>query len=298
MDTQLKIQFVEFKEFEGEGHLSKQAKKITVLKKGNGKMNFLKLEGKVALVTGGAQGIGESVVRALSEAGVVVAMLDHNTAKLSSLVNELKSEGRKVEAFPVNVSNSKAVDTVVDLIEHDIGPIEILVNVAGVLRMGLIQSLSDEDWEKTFAVNSTGVFNVSRSVSMYMVPRQKGSIVTVGSNSAKVPRISMAAYAASKAASTMFTKCLGLELAQYNIRCNIVSPGSTDTEMQWSLWKDENGASAAIAGTQEAFKVGIPLKKIATPTNIADAVLFLVSDRANHITMNDLCVDGGATLGV
>lgn len=261
-------------------------------------MGFLKIESKVALVTGGAQGIGASVVRALSESGVVVAMLDDNAAKLTSLANKLKSEGYEVVAFPVDVSDNQAVDIVVDLIERDLGPIEILVNVAGVLRMGLVESLSNQDWEKTFAVNSTGVFNVSRSVSKYMVPRQKGSIVTVGSNSAKVPRISMAAYAASKAASTMFTKCLGLELAQYNIRCNIVSPGSTDTEMQWSLWKDENGAAAAIAGSPEAFKVGIPLNKIATSSNIADAVLFLVSDQANHITMHDLCVDGGATLGV
>ena len=261
-------------------------------------MSFLKLEGKIALVTGGAQGIGASIVRALSEAGVVVAMLDHNAAKLSGLADELKSEGCRVEAFPVDVSDNKAVVTVVDLIERDIGPIEILVNVAGILRMGLIESLSDEDWEKTFAVNSTGVFNVSRSVSKYMVPRRKGSIVTVGSNSVKVPRIAMAAYAASKAASTMFTKCLGLELAQYNIRCNIVSPGSTDTEMQWSLWKNDKGALAVIAGAPEVFKVGIPLNKIATPKNIADAVLFLVSDRADHITMNDLCVDGGAILGV
>ena len=261
-------------------------------------MSFLKIAGKVALVTGGAQGIGESIVRALSKAGVVVAMLDNNAVKLSSLANELKSEGCKVEAFSVDVSDSKAVSTVVDLIEGDIGPIEILVNVAGVLHMSLIESLTDEDWEKTFEVNCTGVFNVSRCVSKYMVPRQKGSIVTVGSNSAKVPRMGMAAYAASKAASTMFTKCLGLELAQYNIRCNIVSPGSTDTEMQWSLWKDASGALDVIAGTPEAFKIGIPLSKIATPTNIANAVLFLVSDRSNHITMHDLCVDGGATLGV
>jgi len=231
-------------------------------------MNYLKIEGKIALVTGGAQGIGESVVRALTESGAIVAVLDHNAAKLSSLANELKAEGYNVEAFSVDVSDNKAVDTVVDLIERDIGPIEILVNVAGVLHMGLIESLSDQDWEKIFAVNSTGVFNVSRSVSKYMIPRQKGSIVTVGSNAAKVPRISMAAYAASKAASTMFTKCLGLEMAQYNIRCNIVSPGSTDTEMQWSLWKDGNGAPAVIAGTLEAFKVGIPLKKIAMPSKI------------------------------
>jgi 2,3-dihydro-2,3-dihydroxybenzoate dehydrogenase len=261
-------------------------------------MNYLKMKGKIALVTGGAQGIGESIVRALTESGAVVAMLDHNAAKLNSFVNELKSQGCNVEAFPVDVSDSKAVNTVIDLIEHDFGPIDILINVAGVLRMGLISSLSDQEWEKTFAVNSTGVFNVSRSVSKYMISRQKGSIVTVGSNAAKVPRISMAAYAASKAAATMFTKCLGLELAQYNIRCNIVSPGSTDTEMQWSLWKDENGARAVIAGSPEAFKIGIPLKKIATPSDIADAVLFLASERANHITMIDFCVDGGATLGV
>lgn len=260
-------------------------------------MSFYKLEGKVALVTGGAQGIGEAVVRALTEAGVLVGVLDNNPETLSRLVNELKLNGYKAEAFPVDVSDSRAVASAVGCIEHDLGPIEILVNVAGVLRTGCIDSLSDQDWDKTFAVNTTGVFNISRSVSQYMIPRNKGSIVTVGSNAAKVPRIAMAAYASSKAASVMFTKCLGLELAKYNIRCNTVSPGSTDTEMQRSMWKGGNGAAAVIAGMQETFKVGIPLKKIATPSNIADAVLFLVSDLANHITMEDLCVDGGAVLG-
>lgn len=261
-------------------------------------MSFFKEKGKVAVVTGAAQGIGESVVRALSESGAVVAMLDHNVEKLSKLKNELKSEGYKVEAFQVDVSDSSAVNTVINSVELNIGPIEILVNVAGVLHTELIESITNDNWEKTFAVNSTGVFNVSKAVSKHMIPRQRGSIVTVGSNASKVPRVSMAAYAASKAAATMFTKCLGLELSKYNIRCNIVSPGSTDTEMQWAMWKDKNGADAVIAGTPEAFKIGIPLKKIAKPSDIANAVLFLVSDKANHITMLDLCVDGGATLGV
>lgn len=262
-------------------------------------MSFLQIDGKVALVTGGAQGIGEAVVRALSAYGVTIAVCDRNESQLDRLKNELSSRGCKVKGFPVDVSDGEAVDKVVDSIERDLGPIDILVNVAGVLHRGsVIESLSRQDWERTFAINSTGVFNVSRSVSKYMVSRQKGSIVTVGSNAAKVPRVSMAAYAASKAAATMFTKCLGLELARYHIRCNIVSPGSTDTEMQRSLWKDANGAADVIAGAPKTFKVGIPLQKIATPSNIADAVLFLVSDRANHITMLDLCVDGGATLGI
>ena len=95
----------------------------------------------------------------------------------------------------------------------------------------------------------------------------------------------------------MFTKCLGLEYARYHIRCNVVSPGSTDTEMQRLLWKDDQGAVPIIEGAPDSFRVGIPLGKIALPSDIADAVVFLVSDRAGHLTMQDVCVDGGATLG-
>lgn len=255
-------------------------------------------EKKVALVTGAAQGIGEAVTRALSKRGYTVAAIDTNSDKLNILVEELKSQGSNVIGFTVDVADSMAVQKVTDEIEQKIGSVEVLVNIAGVLRMGSINSLSKEDWERTFAVNSTGVFNVSQSVSKYMIERRRGSIVTVGSNAASVPRMSMAAYAASKAAATMFTKCLGLELAQYNIRCNLVSPGSTNTEMQWALWDNENGEQAVIKGSLETFKVGIPLQKIAKPSDIANTVLFLISDEANHITMNNVCVDGGATLGV
>ncbi|MBV9786821.1 MAG: SDR family oxidoreductase, partial [Chloroflexi bacterium] len=146
-------------------------------------------------------------------------------------------------------------------------------------------------------INTTGVFYVCRAVAHYMIRRKSGAIVTVSSNAAAVPRMHMAAYAASKAATTMFTKCLGLELAQYGIRCNIVSPGSTDTEMQRSMWVDEGGAQQVIAGALQSFRLGIPLNKLATPAEVADAVMFLVSDRARHITLHDLRVDGGATLG-
>lgn len=261
-------------------------------------MNLFDRKKKVALVTGAAQGIGEAVTIALSKQGYTVAAIDNNSDKLNILVEELKSQSLNVVGFTVDVADSIAVQKVTDEIEQKIGSVEVLVNVAGVLRMGLINSLSKEDWERTFAVNSTGVFNVSQSVSKYMIERRRGSIVTVGSNAASVPRMSMAAYAASKAAATMFTKCLGLELAQYNIRCNLVSPGSTNTEMQWALWDNENGEQAVIKGSLETFKVGIPLQKIATPSDIANTVLFLISDEANHITMNNVCVDGGATLGV
>ncbi|MCP3144864.1 2,3-dihydro-2,3-dihydroxybenzoate dehydrogenase [Pyxidicoccus xibeiensis] len=251
---------------------------------------------RVALVTGAAQGIGAAVARALA-GGATIAALDRNEVGLGSLVSELRERGCQAAAFPVDVSDSAAVDAAVESIERELGPIEVLANVAGVLRMAPAVSLSDADWAATFAVNTHGVFHVSRAVARRMVPRKKGVIVTVGSNAASMPRMQMAAYAASKAASTMFTKCLGLELAQHGIRCNVVSPGSTDTAMQRALWSDERGEQAVIAGAPEAFRVGIPLRRIASPADIADAVAFLVSDKARHITLHDLCVDGGATLG-
>jgi 2,3-dihydro-2,3-dihydroxybenzoate dehydrogenase len=111
-----------------------------------------------------------------------------------------------------------------------------------------------------------------------------------------VPRQGLAAYAASKAAAHMFTRCLGLELAPHGIRCNIVAPGSTLTPMQTALWADEHGAARVIAGRPEAFWAGIPLGKLAVPEDVAEAVLFLLSDKAGHITMAEIMVDGGATL--
>ncbi|HEU4327496.1 MAG TPA: 2,3-dihydro-2,3-dihydroxybenzoate dehydrogenase [Roseiflexaceae bacterium] len=253
---------------------------------------------RVALVTGAAQGIGAAVARALAAHGAQVAALDANAEGLAALAADLRAQNRAALPLATDVRDSAAVEAAVEQVERELGPIAILVNVAGVLRPGPIIEQSDADWEQTFAVNTSGVFFVSRAVARRMRPRRRGAIVTVGSNAASVPRVHMAAYAASKAAATMFTKCLGLELAADGIRCNVVSPGSTDTAMQRALWSDDRGAQATIGGDLGRFRVGIPLGRIAEPADIADAVVFLVSDQARHITMHDMCVDGGATLGV
>ncbi|MER6764888.1 MULTISPECIES: 2,3-dihydro-2,3-dihydroxybenzoate dehydrogenase [Amycolatopsis] len=202
----------------------------------------------------------------------------------------------RVVPFVANVGDPQAVARVVADVERELGPIGIGVSVAGVLRPGTVGETTDADWAATFAVNSTGVFTVLREISRRMQPRGSGALVTVGSNAAGVPRTGMAAYAASKAAATMLTRCLGLELAGSGIRCNIVSPGSTDTDMQRLLWTDDSGEARVIAGNPGEFRVGIPLGRIADPADIADAVLFLACDRARHITMQNLYVDGGATL--
>lgn len=270
-------------------------------------MQQSELAGAVAMVTGAGQGIGAAVTRALVAAGAVVAAVDRNPGPLAELADGLSGKpgepGAPATAGPVHpylldVSDPAAVESTVDLIEGQLGPLTILVNVAGILRVAPAVELTDQDWADTFAVNTTGVFHTCRSVGRRMAGRGTGAIVTVGSNAAGVPRTGMAAYAASKAAATMFTRCLGLELGRSGVRCNIVSPGSTDTEMQRALWQDDATAAEqrVIDGDPASYRVGIPLGRIAQPADIAEAVAFLVSDRARHITMHDLYVDGGATL--
>jgi 2,3-dihydro-2,3-dihydroxybenzoate dehydrogenase len=250
------------------------------------------MENKVAIVTGAAGGIGSAVVHALREHGAVVAAVDRDAAALAGSV-----AGPGVEPFPADVTDAAAVESAVDAVEHLLGPVEYLVNAAGVLRLGEARKVTDADWHDTFAVNTTGVFFMSRAVVNRMTQRQRGAIVTVASNAASTPRTDMSAYAASKAAATMFTTCLGLEVARHGIRCNVVAPGSTDTPMLSSMWHDETGPRTTIDGNLAAYRLGIPLGRIAWPADIADAVVFLLSDRAAHITMHALTVDGGATLG-
>lgn len=248
------------------------------------------IAGATAIVTGAGRGIGLAEARELHARGATVAALDRSTDELASHIDQ-----PRFTAITADVTDPDRVHEVVSQVEHDLGPIDILVNVAGVLHPGDVVDYSDEDWEHTFAVNTTAVFTVSRAVTRLMIPRRRGVVITVSSNAAGVPRRGMAAYAASKAAATMFTKCLGLELAEYGIRCNVVAPGSTDTPMQRKLW-NTGGADAVIRGDLDDFRTGIPLGRIAEPEDIAAAVVFLASDQARHITMHDLYVDGGATL--
>ncbi|MFN2496472.1 MAG: 2,3-dihydro-2,3-dihydroxybenzoate dehydrogenase [Pseudonocardiaceae bacterium] len=251
---------------------------------------------KVAFVTGAAAGIGAAVAHALARNGASVAAVDLDSGGLHTMTATLPP-GRHA-SYLADVRDPAAVQAAVDSAETEVGPIGILVNVAGVLRTGPALDISDEDWATVFAVNTTGVFHACRAVGRRMVTRGAGCIVTVASNAAGVPRAEMSAYAASKAAAAHFTRCLALELAPHGIRCNVVAPGSTDTAMLRSMGIDGKAPRSAIDGSPELYRVGIPLRKLARPEEVAEAVLFLASERASHITMQGLYVDGGAALGV
>jgi 2,3-dihydro-2,3-dihydroxybenzoate dehydrogenase len=251
-------------------------------------MKLTGFDGTLAVVTGAAGGIGAALVQLLLDSGSVVVATDLAAPALQAHPN--------LHARALDVSDADAVDALVGWAETTLGPVGFGISVAGVLQVGTVDQIDDAQWRRVFAVNADGVFHLSRALARVMTPRGKGAIVTVSSNAAGVPRHGMAAYAASKAAATMFTRCLGLELAPHGIRCNIVAPGSTLTPMQTGMWEDADGAQRVIEGSPATYKAGIPLRKLASPDDIAQAVMFLLSDQAGHIAMSDLYVDGGATL--
>ncbi|QFZ19619.1 2,3-dihydro-2,3-dihydroxybenzoate dehydrogenase [Saccharothrix syringae] len=251
--------------------------------------------GRVAIVTGAAGGIGQAVVLALVDLGAAVAAVDLDGEALRALERKANVGRQAVRGFTADVR--EPADAVVAEVERRLGPVDFLVNGAGVLRPGPALEMGPDDWDAVLSVNAGGVFHFSTAAARRMVERGRGAVVTVSSNAAGVPRTRMSAYCASKAAATAFTKALGLELAVHGIRCNVVAPGSTDTAMLRSLWTDDSGPANSLAGSLPEYRVGIPLRKFATPEDIADAVVFLLSDRAAHITLQDLYVDGGAALG-
>lgn len=254
-------------------------------------MRLTGFQGRTAIVTGAAGGIGRAVVAALLDAGATVVASDTESALAANPV--AGAENRALD-----VRDGDAVETLVAEVEAAHGPLGLGVHAAGVLGIGPLLDIAPEEWERVIGVNARGTFNVTRAFGRAMLRNGGGAIVAVSSNAAGIPRLNMGAYAASKAAATMLVRCLGLELAAQGVRCNIVAPGSTLTPMQTGMWTEDGGAGerAVIEGSLEAYRTGIPLKKLATPEDIAGAVMFMLSDQAGHVTMADLYVDGGATL--
>lgn len=246
---------------------------------------------KVVLITGASGGIGMAAVRKFAAEGMKVAATDKKICDVP--------ETKGVQWYEMDVTDHEQVRSVVGNIEEKHGEIEILVHTAGVFSSQRIHEYTGGEWDSILKTNTYGTYYVTETVTGYMKARRRGAVVVVSSNASKFPRIGMAAYAASKAAVSMYVKCLGLEMSEYNIRCNIVSPGSTDTDMQRQLWGESSVVPDEILrGNMEQYRLGIPLRKIATPAEIAEVLFFMTSDKSGHITMEEITVDGGATMGV
>ncbi|MFI6866083.1 SDR family oxidoreductase [Nocardia sp. NPDC050406] len=263
-------------------------------------MFMIDSEARVVVVTGAASGIGAAVAAALAPGAKAVSLWDRDV-RVHGTAGEIKSGTQGVvAAVEIDVTDREAVAAAFDRVVVEHGTPDVVVHAAGVMHAGTALDTSVEDWERSMAVNATGTMHVTQCAARAMVAAGRGSIVVVSSNAASTPRVGMAAYCASKAAATAYTRALALQVAPHGVRVNLVSPGSTDTAMLRGLYGDDTLDDAARAslldGEPEAYRLGIPLRRIAAPADIAAAVRFLVSDDARHITLHDLRVDGGATL--
>jgi 3-oxoacyl-[acyl-carrier protein] reductase len=241
------------------------------------------LTGKIAVVTGGAQGIGQAIATTLAQEGsdVVVADLDAN--RCEETVARIQQLGRKAMAVSVNVGDWDQVKSMIDQVQKEWQRIDILVNNAGITRDGLLLRMKEEDWQSVLQVNLTGTFFCVKAVLPTMSRQRSGRIVNIASIVGAIGNIGQANYAASKAAVIGLTKTVAREYASRNITVNAVAPGFIDTAMTQDLSTE----------TKEALLNQIPLKRLGQPSDIADAVSFLCSEKAGYITGHVLHVNGG-----
>jgi 3-oxoacyl-[acyl-carrier protein] reductase len=243
----------------------------------------------VAVVTGGAQGIGRATADRLGEAGASLSLVDVDDAPLERAADELRDADIPVEAIHCDVSSFGAVERMVGRTRDRFGSIDVLVNNAGVVGSGSVAEMAVEEWKRVLDVNLTGQFHCLRSVAPEMIDAGGGRIVNVSSMAGRdVSHHGGANYTASKWGVIGLTKHAALDLGPHGVRVNAVCPGVTRTP----LVDARNGADRL-----DAFRDGIPLGRLATPEDQADAIAYLLSDRSTFITGSVVEVDGGGSLG-
>jgi len=243
----------------------------------------MSLKGKVAVVTGASQGIGEAIAWDLSEHGAEVIIIDVQKEKAEEVVSRIKKNKGKATSYIIDVSKADQVDNVLERIIEQHGKIDFLVNNAGVTRDALLMRMKEKDWDTVIAVNLKGVYNFSRAVIRSMARNRFGRIVNISSVVGLMGNAGQSNYAASKAGVVGFTKSLAREVAARNVTVNAVAPGYIATSMTESLPES----------VKKDFISVIPMKRFGKPEEVAQAVRFLLSEEAAYITGQVISVNGG-----
>jgi len=243
----------------------------------------MELQNKVALVTGGAQGIGKTIGEELTKAGAHVVLGDVNLEGAQITAEAINNNGGSASAIKIDVSNATEVQQVFDFIIKDKKPVDILVNNAGITRDGLMLRMKEIDWDLVLDINLKGSFLCSQQAAKQMMKQKSGVIVNISSIVGVMGNFGQANYSASKAGVIGLTKTLAREVASRGIRVNAVAPGFIDTEMTRTL--DETIRQKLIEQ--------IPLSRLGLPEDVARCVSFLVSDRSSYITGQVINLNGG-----
>ena len=250
----------------------------------------MKLAGKVAVVTGGASGIGRAIVEALAREGARVAVLDLNEAGARDTVAALERAGGKGSAYRVDITDVAAVDAAIDAVAAREGGLHVLVNCAGWDKPMPFVDTTPEFWDKILAINLKGPLACTRAALRHMIKQQSGKIVTIASDAGRVGSTGEAVYSAAKGGLIAFTKTIARETARHRINVNCVCPGPSDTP----LFQQEFAAQSPKLA--ESLKRVIPWGRLGVPDDVAPAVVFLASDDAGFITGQTLSVSGGLTM--
>ena len=246
-----------------------------------------RLDGRIALVTGSSGGIGLALARGLAQAGARVVLNGRDAAKLAQAHALLAGEGLQIESRGFDVTQRAAVDAGIASIEADFGPIDVLVNNAGLTRRGPFHELSAADWETVMRTNVDSIFQVGQAVAKRMVTRRRGRIVNICSVMSELGRPGTVAYTASKGAVKMLTKGMAIDLGPLGINVNGIGPGYFKTELTEKLVADEAFSSWLINRT--------PSRRWGDVEDLAGAAVFLASDASRFVNGHILYVDGGVT---
>lgn len=245
------------------------------------------LEGKTAIVTGAARGIGKGIAVEFAKAGANIAFTDLRVDEnAEATVKELESFGVKAKAYASDASKFEETQTVVDEIVKEFGQVDILVNNAGITMDTLLMRMTEQQWDAVINVNLKSVFNFTKAIQRYMLKQRSGSIINMSSVVGVSGNAGQANYAASKAGMIGFTKSVAKELGSRNIRCNAIAPGFIITEMTGKLPED----------VRKQWEAGIPLRRGGTPEDIAKTCLYLGSDLSSYVTGQTIHVCGGMNM--
>lgn len=248
-----------------------------------------RLKGKVAVVTGAAQGIGRAIAFRLAAEGAMVAVADIQTAAANATAEEIRAAGGRALAVELDVTRLDQALAAADRVERELGPIDILINNAGWDRVEPFLDSTPETWDRIIAINYRGVLNCCKAIAPRMQARKAGKIVSISSDAGRVGSTGEAVYAGCKGAIIAFSKTLARELARYGINVNVVCPGPTETALLREAMEGREGVLTAMARS-------IPFRRLGKPEDLAGAVAFFASSDADFVTGQVLSVSGGLTM--